>query len=68
MEVQNLRAYLAQKGMTMKKFAQCIGCSSTYLSHIAAGRRTVGKRLARDIYYATEGIVDLPTAMPKNRK
>ena len=66
MEVQNLRAYLANIGMTMRDFAQVIECSPMYLSHVMAGRRKIGKRLARDIRQATDGIIDL-SAVPQKK-
>jgi transcriptional regulator with XRE-family HTH domain len=61
MEVTNLRAYLANIGMSMKQFADMLECDRTYMSLIANGRRLAGRRLAKDIEEATGGVIKLKT-------
>ncbi len=61
MQVTNLRAYLANVGMTMKDFAKKIACNRTYLARIVSGDSYAGHRLAQDIFEATGGIIKMPT-------
>ncbi len=65
MEVQNLKAFLANKGMTFKEFCQQIDCNYAYLGNVVAGRNYAGRRLARDVCNATQGIVKLKTRIRK---
>lgn len=67
MIVTNLRSYLAEVGMSMKEFSQLVDCHHTYLAQIAKGTKTAGRRLARDIEKATDGIIKLKTR-PRSRK
>lgn len=64
----NLKAYIANVGMTIKQFCKLIDCSQSYLSLIMSGKKTPGKRLARDIYNATMGEVQLETKAQKQKK
>ncbi len=61
MEVQNLKAYLANVGMTMQQLSEKVECNTRYLTRLATGELTPSKRLARDIYQATGGVVKLKT-------
>ncbi len=67
MQVENLRSYLANIKMTVKDFAKMLECDAKYLSLIASGKRPVGKRLARDIHQATNGVISLPIAKKKEK-
>lgn len=67
MEVNNLKAYLANIGMTMKDFAAIIEVDVAYLTDIAKYRKFAGKRLAKDIYEMTDGVVVVMTR-PKKQK
>jgi DNA-binding XRE family transcriptional regulator len=64
----NLKAYLANVGMTMTDFCQKIDCDRAYLSTISTGKVLPGRRLARDIYNATNGVINLPTKTKKSDK
>lgn len=68
MEVCNLRAYLANVGMSMKEFSDRINYNPSYLRMIAAGKVSPSFRLARDIRNATGGVVDLETQTKKGKK
>jgi hypothetical protein len=68
MEVRNLRAYLANIGVTLKDFAEAVECHPHHLSSIINGRFTAGHRLARDIFQATDGVVQVPTKKRKPRR
>lgn len=61
MQITNLKGYLGNKNMTLKKFSQTIDCNPDYLSMIITGRRFASRRLAKDVKAATEGLIDLPT-------
>jgi len=67
MEVNNLKAYLANIGMTMKDFAEIIEADASYLTSVANYRKFAGKRLAKDIYEMTDGVVVVMTR-PKKQK
>lgn len=68
MEVENLRAYLANINMTLKDFSLIIECDYRYLCTVASGKKRIGKRLARDIRQATDGIINLPVSPKKPPK
>jgi len=55
----NLKAYLANVGMTAKDFAHKLDISNRYLSHIMQGSMLPSRRLARDIEAATNGEVQI---------
>jgi len=65
MEVQNIRAYLANIGMTLKDFSESIGTTPTYISAIDKGTKRASARLAKDICAATNGIIKLKTRVRK---
>ena len=65
MEVNNLKAYLANIGMSIQDFGVIIDCDGKYLSRIIHGKSYPSRRLAKDIRVATDGIVNLPTR-PRN--
>lgn len=54
----NLKAYLANKNITLKEFAVKVGCHPHYLSMIGKGRHYPGKRLLSVLKEETEGLVD----------
>lgn len=68
MKVTNLRAYLANIGMTLKDFSEIIECNSRYLSNVLSGNRPIGPKLSKKIFDATDGLIDLPTKPKKKRK
>jgi len=52
-----LRDYLKTENIMVKHFAEMMGTSPTYLSHILKGRRRVGIDLAKKIEQLTDGKV-----------
>ena len=66
MDTLNLKAYLANIGMTMTDFCQKIDCDRTYLSSVSSGRVMPGRKLARNIFNATGGIIKLQTKTRKS--
>lgn len=65
MQVENLKAWLANIGMTLKDFCEIIDCDKKYLSKIMNGHRNAGHRLAKDIREATAGVIILKTRVRK---
>ncbi len=61
MLVTTLKGYLAETHLTAKDFSEKVECAPEYISRILRGKAFPGKKLARDIYKATDGIVNLPT-------
>lgn len=57
----NLKAYLANIGMSIQDFAKLVECNANYLSSVMHGKRSASKRLRRDIEQATGFTVRLPT-------
>lgn len=53
----NLRVYLAEKNLTMTKFAQMVDAVPQYISSICCGRAIPGRKLATKIEELTEGAV-----------
>ncbi len=68
MEVQNLKSYLANVGMTMKQFGDLINYNPDYIRHVSSGKILPSFRMARDIRNATGGIVDLEAQTKKRKK
>jgi hypothetical protein len=68
MEVQNLKAYLANVGMSIREFSEKVDCTQKYMSQLALGRKLPGRRLAKDIYDATDGVVTLQTKAKECQK
>lgn len=68
MEINNLRAYLLQIGMQCKDFCVMIDVNPSHLSQIINGRAYPSRRLARDIYNATNGVINLPTRPRKAKQ
>jgi len=64
----NLKAYLANVGMTMTQFCEKIDCDRCYLSLVSSGKKMPGRRLAQDIYEATNGVINLSTKPRKKQK
>ncbi|MFI5420123.1 MAG: helix-turn-helix domain-containing protein [Nitrososphaerales archaeon] len=62
-----MRAYLANIGMTVREFAEGINCNAGYLSNIINGHHMAGPRLAKDIFEATDGVVQVPTKQRRKR-
>jgi transcriptional regulator with XRE-family HTH domain len=65
MQVQNLKAYLANINMSIKDFCVIIDCDPKYIARIINGKSYPSKRLSKDIRIATGGIIDLPTRPKK---
>jgi hypothetical protein len=53
--IMNLKAYLANVGMTSKDFSVLVNCNQRYLSKIMNGHVLPGKRLAKEIEDLTGG-------------
>jgi hypothetical protein len=68
MEVQNLKSYIANVGMTITEFSKILDCHPRYLARISTGELTPGKRLARDLFNATNGVINLPTKPRKSKE
>lgn len=64
----NLKAYLANVGMTMTEFCNKIDCNRSYMSQISSGKTLPGRRLAKEIYNATDGIIKLQTKAKKSQE
>lgn len=62
----NLKAYLANVGMTMTQFCNLLDCNRSYMSSISSGKTIPGRRLARDIFNATNGVIQLKTKADKS--
>ncbi len=60
MQVNNLKAYLANIGMTTRDFSEIIDVTENYMSSIIHGKRRAGPRLAKDVLQATDGLISLP--------
>lgn len=54
----NLKAFLANKNQTIRSFAELLGCNPHYLSRVMHLKVRPSKRLAKDIYLATGGIIN----------
>lgn len=67
MQTLNLKAYLANIGMTSADFSVIIDCDPKYLSRLISGKLRPGRRLAKDIYQATGGVIQLPTKTTKRQ-
>lgn len=65
MEVTNLKAYLANIGMSLKDFCELIDIDDKHMSHVMHGKKTAGHRLAKDVREITSGVVSLNTRMRK---
>ncbi len=59
MEVTHLRAYLAEKQLTMKQFCKLIDRNEVYIAAVIRGSRQCGYKTARDIEAATDGIIKI---------
>ena len=64
----NLKAYLANIGMTMTEFCNKIECNRSYMSQVSSGKTLPGRRLAKEISNATGGIINLQTKTKKSQK
>lgn len=64
----NLKGYLANNNMTIKKFAEVMQCSPNYLSSVMHHKRTPSPRFARDLYIFTNGEVKIDPAPRKKRQ
>lgn len=53
----DLRIYLFKNKITIKDFAELLGCSRTHLGEIIHGRRKIGSSLAQLIEIKTNGEV-----------
>ena len=60
MQVNNLKAYLANIGMTLRQFCEIIDIQEQHMSAIIHGKRMPGPRLAKDVFQATDGLISLP--------
>jgi transcriptional regulator with XRE-family HTH domain len=67
-QVNNLKSYLANIGMTVREFSEIIDVGETYLSAIIHGSRIPSPRLAKDIFEATDGLISVTTRMRKKDK
>ena len=67
MEIRNLRAYLSNVGMTVRAFSELVDCDPKYISRIAVGRIIPGRRLARDIFNATGGVINFEKCQKREK-
>lgn len=65
MEVTNLKAYLANIGLTLKDFCEIIDIDDKHMSKIIHGHKNAGHRLAKDVREMTDGIILLKTRVRK---
>ncbi len=61
MEITNLKAYLYNMGLTFVDFGVIVESNPLWLSRIASGKAYASRRLARDVYQATGGVIQLKT-------
>jgi transcriptional regulator with XRE-family HTH domain len=57
MEINNLKAFIANMNITHKTFAKLLDCDPSYLSRIVNGEAIPGKRLAKLIEEVTGGVI-----------
>ncbi len=55
----NLKAYLANIGMSFRDFGRLVECHPYYLAQISSGKMLPSKRLAREIEKATDGEIKI---------
>jgi hypothetical protein len=60
-EVTTIRGYLGEMNMTIADFSKVVECEDKYLAKVLKGTVYPSRRLAKDIYNATQGIVKLAT-------
>jgi len=65
MQVTNLKAYLANIGISLKDFCEIIDCDIKHMSKVMHGKRLAGHRLAKDVRQATSGLIHLNTRVRK---
>ncbi len=65
MEVCNLKAYLANIGLSLRDFCEIIDCDDKHMSKVMNGHKNAGHRLAKDVKQATNGLIQLPTRFRK---
>lgn len=58
MEIENLKAFLANKGISFKTFSNMLDIDQAYLSRIAHGHQIPGKRLQKQIEELTGGVIN----------
>ncbi len=68
MEVNNLKAYLANIRMSQREFGEIVDVTENYISSIIHGKRTPSARLAKDILQATGGLIRLNTRVRKKNQ
>ena len=68
MQIENLKAYIANVGMTSKDFSEMIGCTRPFLSAVINGKKFPSKTFQRKVYEITEGEIILPLRQRKNAK
>ena len=61
----NLKVYLATIGMSMTHFAKKIDYSVCYISQVTHGKAYPSRRLSKDVYNATNGMVKMITKKEK---
>ncbi len=61
----NLKTYLAANNLTLTEFARSLDVQAAHLSRAVRGLNPLGRRLAADIFKATQGMVDIPGRKPK---
>lgn len=65
MQVTNLKAYLANIGLSLKDFCEIIDCDDKHMSKIMHGHKNASHRLAKDVREATDGLIQLQTRLRK---
>lgn len=61
MQVTTLRSYLAETGMSYDDFGKLVDYHPRYLYAIAMGKKMPSEKLARNIFRATNGVIQLKT-------
>ena len=67
MQVTNLKSYLCEIGMTIEEFSEIVECSRQHMHGIVKKRTYPSARLARDIFKATGGVINIATK-PRKQK
>jgi len=65
-----LKEYLSSHNISQAAYADTLGVSNTYISHILSGRRRPSKRLCSLISYSSHGLVsqsDLLSCAPPSK-
>lgn len=69
MQIQNIKAYLANNNMTFKEFGELIDFSPVYIGNVSRGHVAPGRKFAKVVKEITNGEIDLfPRVKQKEQK